>query len=90
MEFFKTDEVIGVRPETDKFYQHNGSSLQPLKKVSNLRLEREEVYRETGALRLIRSNFFNIKNKKTGHITLNRKSSHYIQTDFDWMMAKII
>tara|TARA_B100001059_G_scaffold88128_2_gene86648 strand:+ start:15861 stop:17204 length:1344 start_codon:yes stop_codon:yes gene_type:complete len=90
MEIFGTDEVIGVRSETDRFYQHNGSSLKILNDSSNLRLEREEIYRETGSLRITKSHSYQKKNKKIGHTVLNRKSSHYIQTDFDWKLAKII
>ena len=92
MEIFGTDEVIGVRSETDRFYQHNGSSLEVLNDSSNLRLEREEIYRETGGLRLIKSDFYKKgkKKKQTGHTILNLKSSHNIKNDFDWKLAKII
>ncbi len=90
MEIFGTDEVIGVRSETDRFYQHNGASLKILNDTSNLILEREEIYRETGGLRLIKSDYYkNKKNKKIGHTILSRRSSHNIKNDFDWKLAKI-
>ena len=43
MELFKTDAVIGVRPETDHFYQHKGAGLEPVRQNIHLRLEREEL-----------------------------------------------
>ena len=39
MEFLKTDEVLGVRSETDRIYKHNGSTLELLNKNSNLNLK---------------------------------------------------
>ena len=91
MEIFGTDEVIGVRSETDRFYQHNGASLKILNDRSNLILEREEIYRETGGLRLIKSDYYkNKSNKKIGHTILSRRSSHNIKNDFDWKLAKIL
>ena len=54
MEFFKTDEVLGVRAETDRIYKHNGSSLELLNKNSNLKLERDEIYRGIAGIRLFK------------------------------------
>ena len=65
MEFFKTDEVLGVRAETDRIYKHNGSSLELLNKNSNLKLERDEIYRGIAGIRLFKKNL-----KKINQINL--------------------
>jgi len=57
MELFKTDEVIGAQAEANRFYQHDGSGLKTLNKTSSLRLEREEIFKETGGLRVVKPKF---------------------------------
>ena len=47
------DVVIGVTNEDDIFYKHNGVSLQPVSNniyISNLRFERDYIYRQTGGI----------------------------------------
>ena len=91
LEFFKTDQVISVKAETDLFFQHDGRGLKPLKKMSNLRLEREEIFRDCGSLRVVRKKFINNLNpkiKKIGHVITNEKTSFAINTDLDFLIAK--
>ena len=87
---FETDEVMAVRKEFDNFYTHNGSGLKPIHKNSNLSLERNEVYREIGGLRLIKSNKIGNKNNSIGHIFLDVKSSFQIKSKEDLLIAKYI
>ena len=92
MEFFKTDEVLGVRAETDRIYKHNGSSLELLNKNSNLKLERDEIYRGIAGIRLFKKNLKKNKPNKLvrGHYILDQKSSHVINTEIDWKIASSI
>ena len=92
MEFFKTDEVYGVRAELDRIYKHDGNSLVLLNKNSDLKLERDEIYRGIGGIRLFKKNYFFKKNKKLikGHYILDQKSSHVINTELDWKIAESI
>ena len=69
MEFFKTDEVLGVRAETDRMYKHNGASLDLLNESSNLKLERDEIYRGISGIRLFKKNLN--KNKIKNHLLLS-------------------
>ena len=39
MEFFNTDEVLGVKAETDRMYKHNGSTLEL---INNLLLKKKK------------------------------------------------
>ncbi len=92
MEVFNTDQVIGVRQEDDIVYQHDGHGLKLLNKNPELKLEREILFKDVGGLRLIKPSFFTIgkKRKKIGHSVLSQKSSHSIETDLDWRIAKVI
>ena len=92
MEFFKTDEVLGVRAETDRIYKHNGSSLELLNKNSNLKLERDEIYRGIAGIRLFKKNLKKNKPNKLvrGHYILDQKSSHVSNTEIDWKIASSI
>lgn len=92
MEFFKTDEVLGVRSETDRIYKHNGSTLELLNKNSNLKLERDEIYRGISGIRLFKKNQNKNKFKKLilGHYILDQKSSHTINSELDWRIASLI
>ena len=85
---FETDEVMAVRKEFDNFYTHDGSGLKPIHKNTNLSLERNEVYREIGGLRLIKPNKIGNKNNSIGHIFLDEKSSFQIKTKEDLLIAK--
>ena len=92
MEIFKTDEVLGVRSETDRIYKHNGFGLVLLNKNSNLKLERDEIYRGVAGIRLFKKDYFSKKYKKLikGHYILDQKSSHVINTELDWKIASLI
>ena len=68
-----------------------GEEEPTLKKMSNLRLEREEIFRDCGSLRVVRKKFINNLNpkiKKIGHVITNEKTSFAINTDLDFLIAK--
>ncbi len=93
IEIFKTDQVIGVVPEKDTFFQHDGNGLKPLRKFEGLRLEREEIYRDPGFLRLIKKKFVHNSNKsikKIGHLITDEKSSFTINSNIDFLIAEKI
>ena len=90
LEFFKTDQVISVKAETDLLFQHDGRGLKPLQKMANLKLEREEIFRSSGSLKIVRKKFINNSNpkiKKIGHVITNEKASFGINTDLDFLIA---
>ena len=87
---FNTDEVIAVKKESDNFYKHDGNGLKLVQKNINLSLEREEVYREIGGLRLVKISKIGKINNKIGHIFLNEKSSFRIKNRQDITLAKAL
>ena len=90
LKIFNTDEVIAVKKENDNFYKHNGKGLEAFQKNRNLSLEREEVYREIGGLRLIKVEKIGNKKNLIGHIFLDEKSSFKIKNSQDLEIAKFI
>ena len=87
---FETDEIIAVKKEYDNFYYHNGKGLRPFKDNKNLSLEKEEIYREIGGLRLIKPNRIGKKNNKIGHIFLDEKSAFRINSTQDLELLEAI
>jgi CMP-N-acetylneuraminic acid synthetase len=93
MEVFDTDIVVGVRPDDGQFYQHNGRGLVAIRKNQLLRLEREDMFREAGQVRIVRRLFFEkykqIHQGKMGHLVVDQLSSLKIKSDLDWMFAEM-
>ena len=87
---FNTDEVIAIKKESDNFYKHDGNGLKLVQKNINLSLEREEVYREIGGLRLVKISKIGKINNIIGHIFLDEKSSFRIKNNQDIILAKAI
>jgi glycosyltransferase involved in cell wall biosynthesis len=94
MDVYNTDIVIPVFPDTDIFYTHNGVTLQSIipERDIKLKLEREDLYREVGSMRLYRSRkFLNQKFEcKIGHVILDQISSFKIRTQLDWNLAELM
>ena len=91
LEFFKTDQVISVLPENNMFSQHHGNGLKPIKNFHGLKLEREDIFRDTGSIRVVRKKFkhnSDRKIKKIGHLATDEKSSFTINTNLDFLIAQ--
>jgi CMP-N-acetylneuraminic acid synthetase len=92
---FGTDSLIGVRPDTSMFFQHDGGGLVPILNQDKFtRLEREALYRYVGGLTLTKLSLFKEKQAflggKLGHIVINQKSSHSIRCDYDLQIARYL
>jgi len=92
IDFFKTDEVIGVRSEVERIYKHDGNGLKNINLSPNLKLERDQVYKGIDGVRVFRKKFVNKRKNisKIGHYILDQKSSHVIKNDLDWKIAEVI
>ena len=92
MNLFNTDEVITVKKENDNFYYHNGKGMKQFQNSSNLKLEREEVYRKIGSMHLYKKkcllNYNN--NRKTGHLIVDEISAHRIKNEYDLKISEIL
>lgn len=94
MEVFDTDTVIGVRPDNSTFYRHDGNGIEPLRKSSVLRLEKEELYREAGQISLVRRDFLDAEKSrrggKVGHVVLDQHAAHAVVSEWAWAWAEFI
>ncbi|WP_191907712.1 glycosyltransferase [Vibrio fortis] len=92
---FGVDNVIGVRPNNDILFNHNGSTLSGVNFASNsLRLERDDLYQMVRGF-----NVFNISNlKKTkslwgpviGHVVFDQKSAFTIESQLDVEISNML
>lgn len=92
MELFGSDSVIGVRPETEDFFRHEGRGMVPLRKSTALRLEREELFRNVGQMYLVRRNYFDkmrdLLGGKVGHTVLDQRASIYLGSQWELDVAR--
>jgi len=95
MAIFKgMDTVLSVEEELSFCYQHKKYGLKPINKSRNIRIERESLYKENGAIYLNKTDVFKTKSivgKTVGHITMLPEESIRIKSAFDlWMTESII
>ena len=92
LEIFSTDRVIGVRPEVDTFYAHEGHGLTPFRRPRQLKLERDEIYRAVGAISVTLQSFLVSDSvhdtARLGHVIVDQKSSFCISSEWDWEIAQ--
>jgi glycosyltransferase involved in cell wall biosynthesis len=86
---FKSDAVLSVRPDNRLYYQHNGSTLQPiLDQEKFTKLEREALYKGVGGIVLSTLKNFHRHGKMTdgriSHIVVDQKTAFGIFSKFDF------
>ncbi|MFO0752756.1 MAG: glycosyltransferase [Thermodesulfovibrionales bacterium] len=91
---FKTDSVISVCEDRMFHYQHRYNGLEPLFKQRQLRLEKESLYAENGALYVsLRDTVssVNFLGESVGHIEMEEEFSVHVDRDFDfWLAEKLL
>jgi hypothetical protein len=91
---FKVDNVISVDEELNNLFLHGESGLSSVTNSDSIiKLERDTLYRENGAITL--THLDNLRDEgsrtKTGHITLLPQESVRINSDFEfWLAAKLL
>lgn len=92
LRLFSTDCVVAVRPQQEVFYQHNGAGLVSVQKTRALRLERENLYRETAGMHLVRTALFRENDRvvggRIGHIVVDEKAGLVIRSELDLLLAQ--
>ncbi|PIQ89611.1 MAG: hypothetical protein COV72_02000 [Candidatus Omnitrophica bacterium CG11_big_fil_rev_8_21_14_0_20_42_13] len=94
MLIFNADSVVSVCEDYNFAYQHAKNGLTPLFKKRLLRLERNSLYKENGAVYLSKINTIkkdSFLGKRLGHIVMLPQESVKIEHEFDsWLADKII
>ncbi len=92
MEMFETDCVIGVRPESNTFYQHHGAGMRPVRKSSSLRLQRDDLSRDAGRMQPVTIDLLPKKHRTvgglTGHVILDQNAAFNVTTQGEWELAE--
>jgi len=94
MLIFNVDSVVSVCEDLNVYYQHSKEGLKLLQKERLLRLEREALYRENGAIYL--SKISVIKRKRLlgsilGHIVMLPEESIKVDSPFHlWLVDKVL
>jgi CMP-N-acetylneuraminic acid synthetase len=94
MRIYKVECVDGVIEDTSFFYRHMGKGLEPVREMSFLQLERDDIFRRAGGLHLIKADIIKAKKdawkSQTSHIVLDQKSAYHIKSELDFQMAEYL
>ena len=92
-QIFNVDNVIGVRPTSDIFFNHTGDSLEGINfSKSSLRLERNDLYQMVRGFSLFKVK--NILEKQSiwgdiiSHVVLDQQTAFCIETELDLVIAE--
>jgi CMP-N-acetylneuraminic acid synthetase len=93
MRLFDVDSVISVYEDLANHYQHVDSGLRPLFPRRPLRLEKEALWVENGAIYL--SKVDNLKEddvlgRKIGHIVMLKNESVQIDSEEEFLLAECL
>ena len=88
MYLFDAENVISVIQENSNFYLHKGDGLKSFTTNSELRLERDFIYRETGGIHTVKANYFKqygkILSDKSTHIVIDEKAAKQMKSEEDF------
>ncbi|MEW6183474.1 MAG: glycosyltransferase [Bacillota bacterium] len=94
LQIFSCDSVISVREDDSFFYRRRKHGLEPLIRERRLRLEKEMLYAENGAIVLSKTETIT-QSKFVGstvsHILMSREESFQIDSEFEfWLVEQIL
>ena len=91
---FDVDSVLSVCEDHKFHYQHDIYGLRPLFEKRQLRLDKEELYEENGAIYVSKREVITPESflgKSIGHILMTGEESIRINSEYDyWLAGKII
>ncbi|MCB0392289.1 MAG: glycosyltransferase [Bdellovibrionales bacterium] len=94
MRIYEVDAVESVIEDNSIFYKHDGKGLKPLNPDSYLRLERDDIFKRSGGIHLLKPSIVS-KSKssldlKTGHIVIDEEASFQVRTQLDIKLANFL
>ncbi|MEM1350011.1 MAG: hypothetical protein AAGI01_15730, partial [Myxococcota bacterium] len=93
MQIYEVDMVDAVRADSGTFYLHRGNGLEPLREEPGLRLERDDLYRRVGSMRLLRREHLRPRQGsselRVGHILMDQQAALTIRSEFDLEVAEM-
>lgn len=101
MQLFGSDGVVAVRHEDEEFYRHDGLGLHQIRDDHRLRLERDDMFRHCGGMRLVKlaptgcghdvSEYLSVHRSapaQLSHVLLDQLSGFVIRSELDWDIAQ--
>lgn len=94
MKLYDVDSIDGVWQDNSFLYQHDGHGLHPLNQRPFFQRERDDVFKRTGGIQLIKTRLIE-ENKEwqegvIGHILLDQQAAFSIKGQFDLELADFI
>ncbi len=85
LQVFEADKVIPVTQETHRYFKHDVNGLKSIIKNSNLKLERDVIYKHIYGFNLYKKSKFNLPDDKLkiSHVVLNKRESFECRSEED-------
>jgi len=96
MRIFDVEIVIGVIPENNLFFQHNGQGMQIIgtSNLNSIRYERDYIYRKLCGMHLLSAGYYNNEKSgfdgKIGHVVFDPGASVTVRNRVDLDIANFI
>lgn len=90
MAIFDVDSVVSVIEELAYCYHHGSDGLSPIRKFRDIQIEKKSIYKENGAILLVRTAALdprNVVGGRIGHIMMLPEESVRIKTHYDLWLA---
>jgi len=94
---FGVDTVIGVVPDNDLFFQHNGQGLQLIGQrnlYNNLRFERDYLFRKVLGFHIVKRSFYEERGKtiggSIGHVMFDPEAAYAVRDKNDLDVANFM
>jgi glycosyltransferase involved in cell wall biosynthesis len=90
LQIYDVDVVQSVIVDDGTFFEHDGTGLKPRLKNSLLRLERNNLFKQAGGIRIYQKSAV-VKDKfsvgKIGHLMVDNRAAFELKSEFDWELV---
>lgn len=94
MEIFDVDTVLSVQEELAPCYKHDETGIHPINRIDGVRVERDAIFKENGAIFLSKSHVFErgkFIGESVGHVSMLPEESIKINSEYEfWLAEKVI
>lgn len=94
MQIFDVDTVVGLRPERDLLFNHNGKGMQFILEQGSFRLERNEIYKMVSGYLVREMKSFRkgseLFGDRIGHVIFDQISAYNIRNELDLSIANYL
>jgi CMP-N-acetylneuraminic acid synthetase len=91
MEIFDVDTVLSVQEELAPCYKHDETGIHPINKIDGVRVERDAIFKENGAIFLSKAHVIEggkFIGNSVGHVTMLPEESIKINSEYEFWLAE--